>query len=450
MSTSKNNGGIFGTVRSWGLQRTPNGWVGGVCAGLAARLKVDPLLVRGLCVIAVLLGGIGLFLYGIAWAFLPHAQDGRIHLEEVSRGNFTKGFFGAMGAMVIGLLDYDRWFSSESHPLGLGWALFFLIFLVIVVIAMNNTQGHDQQPETAPPPPPAGQPVSDAPTGGDATTGSPAASYPAASYPAGGYPTSAGAHPAAQPVPVGIPVNPPPTSPPAWGSGYTPPAASWAVPPQARPAKAGGVAFGIVAGLSIIVFAVALLAKHLGWIPTGAVTSAFAVSLIITGAAIIIVGLRGRTCGLVGMWAIILLVMMTLSAPFLIFESIPENDTTFNHSFTDSVVKLDTLSAATTGYSSDGGDIQVDLSELDLNGQTVTVPITQGVGALEILLPEGVNVTADVSVGAGSVDWDVNDDYRSVDGFGITEHYATEGVEDPDGTIHLEVDLGTGDLIINE
>ena len=62
-----------------------DGWLGGVAAGLAARMRVDPLIVRGILVVAGLFGFPVLFLYAIAWALLPDLDE-RIPLQEAVRG----------------------------------------------------------------------------------------------------------------------------------------------------------------------------------------------------------------------------------------------------------------------------------------------------------------------------------------------------------------------------
>jgi phage shock protein PspC (stress-responsive transcriptional regulator)/two-component sensor histidine kinase len=48
-----------------------NGYVAGVCAGLARHLGVDPLVVRIAFVAAATAGGIGILLYGVAWVMIP-------------------------------------------------------------------------------------------------------------------------------------------------------------------------------------------------------------------------------------------------------------------------------------------------------------------------------------------------------------------------------------------
>ncbi|CAN5229805.1 hypothetical protein BH09ACT5_BH09ACT5_21120 [soil metagenome] len=47
---------FFGWMRGLGVRREP-GWIGGVCAGIAARLGIDPLIVRGIAVVVAVLGG---------------------------------------------------------------------------------------------------------------------------------------------------------------------------------------------------------------------------------------------------------------------------------------------------------------------------------------------------------------------------------------------------------
>src|SRR5690606_39828689 len=76
-------------VCSSDLTREP-GWLGGVAAGLAARLGIDPILVRGILVVVALIGAPALLLYAAAWLLLPDLE-GRIHLERLTRGHFEIG-----------------------------------------------------------------------------------------------------------------------------------------------------------------------------------------------------------------------------------------------------------------------------------------------------------------------------------------------------------------------
>src|SRR5918912_4549511 len=94
---------FFDRIRRYGAVRPDEGrWFACVAAGLARRWGVDPLLVRGGFVILTLFGGIGLFLYGLGWLFLPH-PDGRIHAQEVLRGTVTAGFVGGLLCVLADL-----------------------------------------------------------------------------------------------------------------------------------------------------------------------------------------------------------------------------------------------------------------------------------------------------------------------------------------------------------
>ena len=45
--------------------------MGGVCGGLGDYFELDPVLVRLIWLILILFGGVGLFMYLIAWVIIP-------------------------------------------------------------------------------------------------------------------------------------------------------------------------------------------------------------------------------------------------------------------------------------------------------------------------------------------------------------------------------------------
>ncbi|HOF64842.1 MAG TPA: PspC domain-containing protein, partial [Dermatophilaceae bacterium] len=76
---------LFDRLREGGLARdTSLKWVLGVCSGIAARVGVDPIVVRLVFLVLVSLGGFGLLPYLIAAILLPD-EKGTIHLEEAFR-----------------------------------------------------------------------------------------------------------------------------------------------------------------------------------------------------------------------------------------------------------------------------------------------------------------------------------------------------------------------------
>lgn len=58
------------------LTRSNNGMIGGVCAGLAEYLNLDPTIVRIVWVLMVLFVGFGILLYVILWLVMPKQQIG--------------------------------------------------------------------------------------------------------------------------------------------------------------------------------------------------------------------------------------------------------------------------------------------------------------------------------------------------------------------------------------
>ncbi|AZZ56639.1 hypothetical protein C5E08_12545 [Rathayibacter iranicus] len=85
-------------LRGLDLPRQP-GWIGGVCAGIADRLGIDPLIVRGIVIVVAVLGGPALLFYAAAWLLLPD-QDGALPVERLLRGSFDR-IHAAIGALVL-------------------------------------------------------------------------------------------------------------------------------------------------------------------------------------------------------------------------------------------------------------------------------------------------------------------------------------------------------------
>ena len=58
---------FFDWIRSQGIYRGRDRWVGGVASGIAHRLGVDPLIIRGVLIVLTIFAGIGVLAYGLAW-----------------------------------------------------------------------------------------------------------------------------------------------------------------------------------------------------------------------------------------------------------------------------------------------------------------------------------------------------------------------------------------------
>ncbi|WP_344690761.1 PspC domain-containing protein, partial [Microbacterium esteraromaticum] len=157
---SRRSDRFFAWVAGLGIARS-DGWIGGVAAGLAARLRIDPLIVRGVLVVATLCGLPLVLVYALAWALLPDAE-GRIHLRELIRGRFEPAQLGILAGVAFGLfasgpslfsLLFGRMVTSYGEPFyaprlsPFGTLLFIVglvligILLVLIVRAARRTPG---------------------------------------------------------------------------------------------------------------------------------------------------------------------------------------------------------------------------------------------------------------------------------------------------------------------
>ncbi|MFB7472105.1 PspC domain-containing protein [Kitasatospora sp. NPDC056184] len=108
--------------------------VAGVCGGLGRHLDIDPVVFRVVTVVLCLSGGLGLFLYGLAWLIVPTepgadgkgGRSGRTELQRVLTGRVDGQSVGAVLLTVIGT---GVFFSS----MGDGDQLFPLLLLAGLV-----------------------------------------------------------------------------------------------------------------------------------------------------------------------------------------------------------------------------------------------------------------------------------------------------------------------------
>lgn len=104
---------FFDAVRRTRLVRSRDRWVAGVAGGVAERSGVHVNVVRIAFVVLSLFGGVGLGLYGLAWALLPDAT-GRIEAQAAQRGDVSAPLVLAVGLVVLDLV-------LGHGLLGLGW-----------------------------------------------------------------------------------------------------------------------------------------------------------------------------------------------------------------------------------------------------------------------------------------------------------------------------------------
>ncbi|WP_270024824.1 ATP-binding protein [Solirubrobacter phytolaccae] len=100
------------------MRRDPqHGYLGGVCAGFAARVGIDPLLIRIGFIAAVALGGVAIPLYAIAWVLIPSDSPERPAFQRLLTRQDTWLVAAGMGCLTAaGLLllrTWDVWFVND-------------------------------------------------------------------------------------------------------------------------------------------------------------------------------------------------------------------------------------------------------------------------------------------------------------------------------------------------
>lgn len=487
--------GFFASIRRGLFPRSEQRWVGGVAGGVAERIGWDPLLVRGLLIISFFLGGIGLVLYGIGWALLPE-RDGRIHLQEATRGNFDVAMLGSVAVFLIGFAwggPVGWWDTGNWEWVAL---LFWLAVLgVTVYLIVQGVQRHRESRRagfpgaaTAGAVPTPGVPTPGVPTPGVPTPGAPGSDTSAAPF-APAPPVDYRRRPDATPVSGAVPAvagapgsasaaatAPHPTYRPT--SMPTPqPQLVRTAPPAPRVRRGpGGAAVGITLGLVLLTGA-ALLAMG-RWGPGrfsfGDDTLAaiwLGISTVIIGTAIVVSALRGRSSGWLGFFAIVSLVfglgyitVATAEASWWADEAVvtgrqiedivtePSNPRAAT--LTEGTVTVTSVDQAENGFYVRWGAPEIDLSQLDLSdvepGDPVVVPIELGAGQTVVTVPADVPVEADASVAAGNVRWTVDDQDRSASGVGQDMYFASDEVGADGAVLSLDIRAGAGEVIVTE
>lgn len=115
------------------FRRSDERWLGGVAAGLAHRLGIDPALIRSIFLLLTIAGGLGFILYGLVWLLLPDA-DGEILVAELVRGRPQSALVGAVIMVVVGSFRPILW-AWPSHYYSDFWYLLYLSALWALLVA---------------------------------------------------------------------------------------------------------------------------------------------------------------------------------------------------------------------------------------------------------------------------------------------------------------------------
>ena len=439
---------FFSWLRSLDLRREP-GWIGGVCAGIASRLGIDPLIVRGIAVVIAVLGGPAILLYAAAWLLLPDSSD-KIHLEEIFRGRLEPATAGIAAFFVLAMLPVTQgfWYAGAGFwgipdwGSGFGRALWTIVLigaLVWFLIWLSR--------RTNPPVPPVTPAATD---------------------------TSASAAPTAAFVASETSVTPP-------ADATEPEVADWraqqakvraeqdafrnqqasdrhaahrAANEQARAERAARqekdrVAYArtrsnplyslVVIGLALVTGGIAIVTVGGGEPTLLSIAVGLATTLAVLAVGIIINGVRGKRSG--GASGVAWIVLVPL---LLVGGGAWGQDTIVNWDERVTLTPRETQSLQLAA-----GRIELDLTEIDVadaaeDKRLEQVSLNVGAGQVTVIVPEGVNVQFSATVGAGDIvvgDVEQNDS-PSMTRIGPVERLSTSF--GPDGVTELMVDVNLG------
>lgn len=404
---------------------TDRQWISGVCAGVARRFGVDPLLIRAAVVVLAFVGGLGIAAYLLAWLFLPD-PTGRILAQRPSGGDVVVVvLLGGLALLVLvgGALG--------DNPFGVLWWLLPVALIAWIVL---RTRGNSGGPGNRPPSQVAGPGSSPDPTRADSPT-RPYAGPPDPSAGSSGPRTMTGYGSGQQPPWATTPRQVPPPPP----------------PPRPRRVRPSGYVGLLALGLAVVGFGAGYLLDGPLDFPGSATLLGLVLALGVLSVLTLALGLAGRAFGIAGVLTLLLLVPTGLAAAVSGYDGTGVgSDVTW------------------TPRSADGprdfrlwaGSAVLDLSALDADGgpersaDPTFYSASVDLGELTVVVPTGTAVRVDANVRIGSVHREDRTGRSTmvdtVEGGAAGERTVIRVGPDTPPTLVVAVNVGAGDILVKE
>ena len=407
---------FFAWMRSLGIQRE-KGWIGGVAAGIAVRIGIDPLIVRGILVVIALLGAPALLVYAAAWLLLPDTDDS-IHLERAIKGHFDASHAAIGVVILLGLLPTapGLWFGASVWPDALGRIIWTAVLIGLAVWFVVWIAQRDSLPKPGPAAPPA--PPSTAPASEFAEWRTQQAAWREEN--AAFRRNEADARAAAWRLKTAD----------AHARHRAEQAQRQA---EYRASSPNALWSLLVIGLALVAGGLVTLAVGGGALNPTAVVSGLAAVVAVLGLGVIVNGVRGKRGGGPSGLASILI------TPLVIVLLLPlVSNVTFNGA--RSITPSDLAGSRPDVYFVANGDVSVDLTDFydstDEGTLDDDVYVFVGSGDVEVRLPDGERVSTSTSLGNGDTYY-VNEDGEPID---------LDDRRSGDRVIAIHVFVGRGDV----
>ncbi|MCP4222171.1 MAG: hypothetical protein GY773_02370 [Actinomycetia bacterium] len=202
-------------------------------------------------------------------------------------------------------------------------------------------------------------------------------------------------------------------------------------PPPPKPPKPRSFLGPLTLALLLLLTGGAAFADQVDWIDVDPAVF-LGICLMVVGVVLVVSAFAGRARGLIFIGVLLLPVAWAVSTV----------DLTWWDGVGDEHYRVDSLDELEDEYRFGIGQLIVDLSDLDLEGQTQDVSVGLTIGEAIVYVPEGMHVDVDLDGRIGEMVVDLG--ITRYDDEGIDNSVDTEIGEPGNGTLNLDFDLGIG------
>ncbi len=366
----------------------------GVAKGIADNFGISEWIPRLVFVITTFMGGLGIALYAAGWAFIRSEDE-----TESPAERFFSGASGARSWIGIAFIVLAAVIVLDNFTILSGSVVWAGVLLVLgLLLYMGYLPGNDGAEKRSDDSKEGVQRMNTTDTLVSDTKAELSGDSPA-------------------------------------GGSVTPPPPPTPTPPQLPPARQRETSFlgRLTIGAVMIGLGTLAILDNIDSLAIDAQPRHYvALAVTIIGIGLLVGGFIGRA-----RWLIIVAAVLI---PTLIFSPAFEYDWSTD-SF-DARIAPTTFEELQTSYQADIGQMRIDLTQLDWNGQVVDLSADLDMGQLTIVVPDEVGLYGEADVNIGSV----TAEHRSSAGVGNpTLEFSETGTQ---GEIHLDAHVDAGDITI--